>query len=106
MADLDRIAAVGTGGAGLDFSARPHLPKKVIGLTPDRIRLQRRRRPCYGCVMKRVSLEQFGRQMVELQAAILVWIDGNLQGIAAENRALLRRDARQNRDMGERLAAL
>ena len=36
-------------------------------------------------------------------------IDGTLQGIAAKNRALLRRDARQNRDLDElreRVAAL
>ena len=44
-----------------------------------------------------------------LRTAILRRIDGTLQGIAAENRAVLRRDARQNRDLdelGERGAAL
>lgn len=65
--------------------------------------------------MEQVTLELLGRQLVELretvelQTAILMRIDGTLQGIAAENRALLRRDARQNRDLDElreRLAAL
>lgn len=65
--------------------------------------------------MEPVTLELLRRQLVdlhetvELQTAILMRIDGTLQGIAAENRALLRRDARQNRDLDElreRLAAL
>jgi hypothetical protein len=65
--------------------------------------------------MEPATLELLGRQLVELretvelQTAILMRIDGTLQGIAAENRALLRRDARQNRDLDElreRLAAL
>lgn len=65
--------------------------------------------------MEPVTLELLGRQLVdlretvELQTAILMRIDGTLQGIAAENRALLRREARQNRDLDElreRLAAL
>lgn len=48
------------------------------------------------------------RETDELQTAILMRIDGILQGIAAENRALLRRDGRQNRELkglGDRLAA-
>lgn len=55
--------------------------------------------------MKQVTLELLGRHLVELRetveprTAILMWIDGTLQGIAAENRALLRREARQNRDL-------
>ena len=65
--------------------------------------------------MEPVTLELLGRRLVELretfelQTAIMMRIDGTLQGIAAENRALLRRDARQNRDLDElreRLAAL
>ena len=65
--------------------------------------------------MEPVTLELLGRRLVELhetvelQTAILMRIDGTLQGLAAETRALLRRDARQNRDVDElreRLAAL
>lgn len=65
--------------------------------------------------MEPVTLELLGRRLVELhetvelQTAILMRIDGTLQGIAAKNRALLRRDARQNRDLDElreRVAAL
>lgn len=65
--------------------------------------------------MEPVTLELLGRQLVELRetvelrTAILMRIDGTLKGIAAENRGLLRRDARQNRDLDElrgRLAAL
>jgi hypothetical protein len=65
--------------------------------------------------MEQVTLELLGRHLVELretvelQMAILMRIDATLQGIAAENRALLRREARQNRDpeeLRERLAAL
>ena len=65
--------------------------------------------------MEPVTLELLGRRLVELhetvelQTAILMRIDGTLQGIAAENGALLRRDARQNRDLDElreRVAAL
>ena len=57
--------------------------------------------------MEPVTLELLGRRLVELhetvelQTAILMRIDGTLQGLAAENRALLRRDARQNRDVDE-----
>ena len=57
--------------------------------------------------MEPVTLEFLGRQMIELretveiQTAILMRIDGTLQGIAAENLALLRRNARQNRDLDE-----
>lgn len=57
--------------------------------------------------MEPVTLELLGRRLVELhetvelQTAILMRIDGTLQGIAAEDRALLRRDARQNRDLDE-----
>ena len=65
--------------------------------------------------MEQVPLELLGhdlaelRETVELQTATLMRIDGTLQGIAAENRALLRREARQNRDLDElreRVAAL
>ena len=58
-------------------------------------------------MMEPVTLELLGRRLVELhetvelQTAILMRIDGTLQGLAAENRALLRRDARQNRDVDE-----
>ena len=64
--------------------------------------------------MEQSTLELLGghlvelRETVELQTAILMRIDGTRQGIAAENRALLRREARQNRDLDElreRLAA-
>ena len=64
--------------------------------------------------MEQSTLELLGRHLVELretvelQTAILIRIDGTRQGIAAENRALLRREARQNRDLDElreRLAA-
>ena len=57
--------------------------------------------------MEQVTLDLLGRQLVELretvelQTAILMRIDGTLQDIAAENCALLRRDARQNRDLDE-----
>jgi hypothetical protein len=50
--------------------------------------------------MEQVTLELLGRRLVELRetvearTAIQRRIDGTLQGIAARNRALLRRDAR------------
>ena len=65
--------------------------------------------------MQQVTLELLGRHLVqlretvELKTAVLMRIDGTLQGIAAKNRALLRREARQNRDLDElreRVAAL
>ena len=65
--------------------------------------------------MEQVPLELLGRHLVELRetvelkTAVLMRIDGTLQGIAAKNRALLRREARQNRDLDElreRVAAL
>ena len=49
--------------------------------------------------MEPVTLEPLGRQLVELRGtvrartALLLRIDGTLQGIAAENRALPRRAA-------------
>ena len=63
--------------------------------------------------METVSLELLGRQLVklratvELQTAILMRIDGTLQGIATENLALPGHDAHQSCDeLRERMAAL